>query len=153
MNFNNPVIRNLSVAAVSSLVGAFYVLSANAEREYPSISNVEMQTLAIEEAIQRTEQLDDLPELGQIWTAIRSIASSYDVTVMPLATASDAGLSNGDIPGGTPWFGVLQGKSKNVAVAALEIQKAVPVIFGSAALDSQMIGLGFAALGTSRNNQ
>lgn len=97
-------------------------------------------------------QKADLPLLPNIWSSINVIASTHGVKVTSLKEAKDSGITESEIPGGTPWYGVIQGNIRNVAMAAIEIQKVVPVIYGAAALDNAVIGLSFAALGSEKES-
>ncbi|MDO8827974.1 hypothetical protein [Methylophaga sp.] len=144
----NPILRNLSIVAVSSVLAGFYVMSGHATRDYPDIENLKMQIVSVNTEIDVVSQKPDLPLLPDTWQSISVIASSHGVKVTPLKDGKAAGITELEIPGGTPWFGVLQGNSRSVAMAAMEIQKVVPILFGAAALDNAVIGLGFAALGS-----
>lgn len=148
----NPVIRNLAIGAGTAAIAAFYVLSGHAARDYPDIENIKVQIAMIEAEIDVVETTEDLPRLPNTWHSLSIIASTFGVEALPLNAAKDAGINDSDIPGGTPWFGVLQGNTKDVAMAAIEIQKVVPIIFGAAALDNSVIGLSFAALGSEQEN-
>ena len=150
MKRTSPVIRNIVIALITAAISGFYVMTGHATRDYPDIDFVHSQIAQINEAIKVAEQKEDLPRLEDTWQSINVIAKTYGVTVTPLKSAQDAGLTDADIPGGTPWFGAIQGKTKDVAVAAIEIQKVVPIIYGAAALDNQVIGLSFAALGSEQ---
>lgn len=146
------VFKMLVIAGVTTGLTVFYVLTENSQRQYPSIEDVERTISFIEIEITKASQQDDLPPLSETWRSIKTIAALYDVKVNPLERPEDAGISTSDIPGGTPWFGVLQGKTKNVSIAAMEIQKSVPIIFGAAALDNDLIGMSFAALGSTHTS-
>tara|TARA_R110000787_G_C13443310_1_gene446591 strand:- start:8972 stop:9430 length:459 start_codon:yes stop_codon:yes gene_type:complete len=152
MNRTNPIIRNIAIILVSSMLASFYIITGNASREYPSIENLQLQISQINDQVEIVSQKADLPLLPNIWHSITVIASTHGVKVSPLKQAKDAGILDSDIPGGTPWYGVIQGNSRNVAIAAIEIQKVVPVIFGAAAIDNEVIGLSFAALGSELEN-
>lgn len=148
----NKAIKLLAIAGISAALSAAYVFTEHTQRDFPSIENVERSIRAVEHEIRLANQKDDLPRLTDTWRAIESIAALYDVKVNTLDNAEDAGITVGDIPGGTPWYGVLQGKAKNVSVASIEIQQSVPIVFGAAALDNDLIGMSFAALGSTNSN-
>jgi hypothetical protein len=149
MIFDNRIAKGLAIGVVAISLTTFYVLSEHNSREYLSIQQVESQIQAIENNALALTQMKNLPALQDTWRSLESIASSFDVKIKPLDTPKDAGISDTDIPGGQPWFGVLQGQTKNVSVAAIEIQQALPILYGSAVLDNDMMGLGFALLGST----
>lgn len=151
---NNPTLKLLFMAGVTAGLTTFYVLNENSKRDFPSIETVEITTSVVNSEIEKASKKEDLPRLSETWRSIQTIAAIHGVHVVTLEKADDAGITSSDIPYGTPWYGVLQGKTKNVAIAAIEIQKAVPILYGAAALDNHLIGMSFAALGsTSTSNK
>lgn len=152
MKLSNSRLKSIGAIVISSLLAGFYVTSGHATRDYPDIENLKLQIRLINSEIEAVSLKEDLPLLSDTWSSIRVIANSHDVKVTPLKDAKDAGITEHDIPGGTPWYGVLQGNTKNVAMAAIEIQKVVPILYGAAALDNAVIGLSFAALGSEKEN-
>ena len=149
MKHVKPIVKNILIGAVTAVLTAFYVFSLHAERDYPSIAMLEAQIAAVNAGIDDAALMDDLPRLSKTWRSIETISAAHNVKLSALDSAEKAGITEADIPGGTPWFGVLQGKTKNVAIAAIEIQQVIPVIYGAAALDNELIGVGFAALGST----
>ena len=104
MNRTNPIIRNIAIILVSSMLAAFYIITGNASREYPSIENLQLQISQINDQVEIVSQKSDLPLLPNIWHSITVIASTHGVKVSPLKQAKDAGILDSDIPGGTPWY-------------------------------------------------
>lgn len=149
---SKSLIQMLTIGITTVGLTAFYVLNEHANRDFPNIEKVKNMTSLINKEITKANQREDLPELSATWQSITSIASVYGVKVSALDEAKAAGMTEADIPGGTPWYGVLQGKTKNVAIAAMNIQRAVPIIYGAAALDNDLTGLSFAALGSTNTS-
>jgi len=132
---------------VTSIGTCWYVLSNEAERIDPDFKKTKALISMYETEIEEMSVQQDLPKLDSIWFNIQSIASQYNVKVSSIEKIEDAKFSEGDIPCGQAWFGSLQGTSKNVAAAALEIQNELPVMYGQAVIDNKVMGLSFAAMG------
>ncbi|WP_330109765.1 hypothetical protein [Methylophaga thalassica] len=132
---------------VAGFSTAWYVISNESERTDPDFYKTKLLISKYETEIQEMSQQPDLPKLNSIWFNIQSIASQYNVKVSTIEKIEDAKFTEDEIPCGQAWFGSLQGSSKNVAAAALEIQKTLPVLFGQAVIDNKVMGLSFAAMG------
>ena len=75
MKRTNPIIRNIAIILVSSMLAAFYIITGNASREYPSIENLQRQISQINDQVEIVSQKADLPLLPNIWHSITVIAS------------------------------------------------------------------------------
>ena len=140
------------LVTLTSIGTGWYVLSNESGRIKPDFSNTNALISKYEAEIHEMSAQPDLPRLNYIWSNIQLIANQYNVKVSSIEKVEDAKFTEDEIPCGQPWFGSLQGTSKNVAAAALEIQKTLTVMFGQAVIDNKVMGLSFAAMGTIEFN-
>ena len=143
----SDTLKNVAVWLAVAAGSTYYVMSNESDRIYPSVTKIDREISAVKAQIIKIQQQPDLPPLNKTWAKAKSIANQYGVVLKPLPSSKDARINKANLPGGKAWYGVLQGKTKQVAIAGIEIQKRFPVLFGYSVIKSDSMGLSLAVLG------